>query len=125
MSRKVSPPCPSRVVVIEDDSAVRDALLMVLLGAGIEAAGFPSGDAFLEGPMPEDDDLVLLDIDLPGRSGVEVSSTMRARGCRTPIFVISGLRGNAFQKAVREIAPLAALRKPLDGEALLAALARA
>jgi FixJ family two-component response regulator len=122
MSRTVPSPNRSRVFVIEDDGAVRDALIMMLGGAGIEAMAFADGEAFLDEPMPGDDDLVLLDIDLPGRSGIEVTRTMRRRGCRSPIVVISGLRGDAFRRAVAEVTPYAAFRKPLDGTALLSAL---
>jgi FixJ family two-component response regulator len=116
-------PSPRRVFVVEDDAAVREALLMLLGDAGYEVTGYADGMAFLKESLPGKHDLVLLDIDLPGISGPEIASILRRRQHTTRIAVISGLRSTAFKEGVAQIEPFAAFRKPLDPQKLLTAIA--
>jgi len=116
------PPSPvQRVFVVEDDQAVRDALAVLLEANGYDVQTFGSGGAFLRQSNPGTGDVLVLDISMPGLDGVEVSQNLRDRGVTCPIVVISGLRDNAFQRAVEKIRPMAAFRKPLSGHDLLAA----
>ncbi|NNU16164.1 response regulator [Parvularcula sp. ZS-1/3] len=114
---------PARTVfIIEDDAAVRDSLCMVVRGAGYVVRDFPEGRVFLDQARPSSGDVVILDIDLPMLSGVDIVDELRIRGWICPILVISGLRAAAFSQGVAQIAPYRAFRKPLDHRELLTAL---
>lgn len=110
------------VHIIEDDEAVRESLRLVAEAEGFFVREFETGGTFLRSDPPEERDIVLLDISLPGVDGVHVAAAMRARGDRCTLAVVSGLRESAFRRAVNLIAPDLAFRKPLEISPLLAML---
>jgi two-component system response regulator FixJ len=79
------------VFVIDDDSAVRDALLRVLRGRGVRARGFSSGTEFFAA-LPEDASAcVITDIQMPGMDGTEIVRRLaELRGETWPVIVITG-----------------------------------
>lgn len=113
---------PSRVFIIEDDPAVRDALSILIEGQGIEAVPFDDGADFLASVSPEAEDVVVLDLRLPGVDGFEVAATLEARASPCRLILISAERSRAFEAAVAKIRPDAAFRKPLRTASLLAAI---
>lgn len=114
---------PARTVfIIEDDAAVRDSLGMLLKDAGYDIREFSDGRTFLDTARPRAADVIILDIDLPILSGIDVVNKLRSRSWVCPILVISGLRAAAFAQGVAQIAPYRAFRKPLDHRELLTAL---
>lgn len=81
----------SRILVVEDDVAVA-----AVLEEGLEANGFivtvsPNGHDALLRADSDDVDLVVLDLGLPGRPGIEVLSELRARGRVVPIVILTAL----------------------------------
>ena len=110
----------SRVYIVDDDYAVRDALRMLFRTASLEAEAFSSADAFLE-----DADLtlrccVLLDIRMPGMTGTALHDELLARGVRVPIVFITGhgdipMAVEAMRKGAFDF-----IEKPFDDEQLLA-----
>ena len=78
------------VFVIDDDDAVRDSLCLLLRLRGYAPRPYASGDAFLadEANAPANA-LVLLDLKMPGRSGIEVQAELRARGRQWPVIVLT------------------------------------
>ena len=96
----------STIHVVEDDDAVREAMGLVLGAEGYEIRSWPDGEAFLREAAIGARDLLLLDIDLPGLDGVAVANALRARGQKVRIVLLSGVRGAAFDRAVRSIRPL-------------------
>ena len=82
-----------RVLVIEDDPAVRGALERALKLGGYEAifaASAAAGEDALNAHAP---DVVVLDLGLPDRDGLEVCRDMRARGDRTPVLILTAREG--------------------------------
>lgn len=83
-----APVIPNHIVVVDDDSGVRTLLARILRQCGYDVTGVADG-AELEAAMAEQQvDLVLLDIMLPGESGLDICRTVRARS-RVPIIMIS------------------------------------
>jgi two-component system, LuxR family, response regulator FixJ len=78
------------IFIVDDDPSVRAALAVVLSGEGFEVTGFPDGDAFLTAARARTPTCVLIDVHLPGRSGLEVLKVLDAQHYPAPIFVISG-----------------------------------
>ena len=105
--------------IIDDDLAVRDAISLLLKTDGLAVATFSSAAAFLESAAAQQPGCLVLDVRMPGMSGLDLQKRLRARGCQTPILFITGhgdvpmairaMKGGAFDF----------LEKPFQGETLL------
>jgi len=78
-----------RLLLVEDDQMLGAALRQALLDAAYAADWVQSGDAANEALATHAFELVVLDLGLPGRDGLEVLRTLRARHDTTPVFVIT------------------------------------
>jgi FixJ family two-component response regulator len=107
------------VYVVEDDDAMRDALGMLLRGAGLKVRAFESPLEFLADYRPQGRDCLVLDVRMPRMSGPELQDRLIARGARIPVIFISGHGDIPMAvEAVRKGA-LDFLVKPFDVAALL------
>ncbi|TVP52460.1 MAG: DNA-binding response regulator [Halomonadaceae bacterium] len=108
------------VVIVDDDDAVREALTLLMHGAGLTVQQFSSGSDFLAAPRPTGPACLLLDIHMPGVSGLDVQAQLQAERCLLPIVFLTGhgqvpLAVNALKQGAMDF-----LEKPLfDREALL------
>jgi two-component system, NtrC family, nitrogen regulation response regulator NtrX len=80
----------SRILVIDDEAAIRDSLRMTLEYEGYEFIGAATGQEGLALVERESPDLVLLDVKMPGMDGLEVLDRLRSMNDAIPIVVISG-----------------------------------
>jgi len=116
---------PARILVIDDEEAIRKSLRMVLEYEGYELIEAASGPEGLETLKREAPDAILLDIKMPGMDGMEVLQQARSRDAHTPILMISGhgdipTAVDALRKGAYDF-----LEKPLESERVLAALRNA
>jgi two-component system, LuxR family, response regulator FixJ len=72
------------VVVVDDDAAVRDALAILLEMEGLRVKTFATGDAFLGEAMRLKPGCVLMDVHMPGRSGLEILDAIGGRPIMLP-----------------------------------------
>jgi two-component system KDP operon response regulator KdpE len=79
----------ARILVVDDEAAIRRALVANLSGHGFDVATAASGGEALVQVERARPDLVLLDLGLPDRSGLEVVATLRQRGFEAPIVILS------------------------------------
>ncbi len=79
-----------KVFIVDDDDAVRDSLRLLFKTVGIEAVTFESGDEFLHEYDADWQGCIVLDIRMPGTSGLEVQKTLAERGNALPIIFITG-----------------------------------
>jgi len=79
-----------RILVVDDDEGVRDAIKMTLEYDGYECLFARSGQEGLDLVGADSPDLVLLDVKMPGMDGLEVLRRLRKRGDTVPVIVISG-----------------------------------
>lgn len=79
-----------RILVVDDDSRVSRTVGLGLRTAGYEVEHAADGDAAIELATSRELDLIVLDLVLPGRDGIEVLGALRARGVRIPILVLTG-----------------------------------
>ncbi len=77
------------IFIVDDDPAVRDALRLVFELEGYKVAAFPDGVAFLTAAKVRTPSCVILDVHMPGRSGLDVLSEL-GPNYAAPIFMISG-----------------------------------
>jgi len=80
----------SEIFVVDDDQSVCAALSVVLGGEGFRVTAFPEGEDFLAATRSRTPLCVLIDVNLPGRSGVELLKALDAQRYPAPVFVISG-----------------------------------
>lgn len=78
-----------RVLVVEDDRRILDFIRKGLEEEGHAVDVAHDGDEALDWPAVVDFDAIVLDIMLPGRDGIEVCRTLRTRGVRTPILMLT------------------------------------
>ena len=78
------------VLIVDDDEAVLTMLRKVMKSSGIESDAAHSGGEAIELAGQGRYDLMLLDINMPGMDGFEVIQTLRGRGLKLPIIVVSG-----------------------------------
>ena len=116
--------CPGklRLAVVDDDRDVRRAMGRFLRSYGHDVQAFDSAEAYLADHC--EPDCAILDLELPGLSGLELEQRLRVRGCRIPVVFVSAHEDLAVRtKAAQPDAQF--LRKPLDEAGLLAAIAHA
>lgn len=107
------------VLVVDDEPVVCDAIRLVLGHEGLRVASVPDAEAALEHPALRDCRLVICDLMLPGRSGLEALRAMRERRPRLPIVMITGFATPANTDLVLEAGATAFLPKPFDESELL------
>ena len=78
------------VLIADDDEAVLTMLYKVIKSNGIEADTVSSGEAALERLGQKAYDLILLDVNMHGMDGFQVVQSIRRRGLKTPIIIVSG-----------------------------------
>jgi DNA-binding response OmpR family regulator len=88
-----------RLLIVEDDPTLRQALTFNLAREGYEVTSAADGESALEAARNERLDLVLLDVMLPGMSGVEVLRVLRREGITTPVIVLSA-KGDEIDRVV-------------------------
>jgi len=88
-----------RLLLVEDDRTLRHTLSFSLGREGYEVASVADGEAALEAARRPNLDLILLDVMLPGMSGVEVLRVLRGEGVTTPVIILSA-KGDEVDRVV-------------------------
>ena len=113
------------VFVVDDDAAVRQGLRFMLRAAGYSVEAFPSARALLEHYDPRRAGCLLLDIQMPEISGLELQQRLNIRGWRIPVIFITGHGTISLAIAAMKAGALDFIEKPLREEALLESIERA
>ena len=112
------------VFVVDDDEFVRDALKTLLRSAGYGVQAFESAEEFLAGPAEDQKGVLILDVRMPGMSGLELQKRLADAGRKLPIIFITAHEGGRVRKAALEEGAEAFLQKPFEDETLLGAVQR-
>jgi FixJ family two-component response regulator len=107
------------VVVVDDDPSVRDALLLLLRIDGFEAAAFGDGESFFESLTSSTPSCVILDLQLPGRSGLAVLKQLADMRFAPPVFVISGQSDIPMAVEAMKLGAIDFLEKPFSAGAMI------
>lgn len=108
-----------RVIVVDDDPDVRDAATLLLSTAGYPVEALSTAEELLERIGPADRGCMVLDVRLPGMSGLALQQDLQARGVRMPVVFISGHGDIPMAVEAVNAGALDFLEKPFDDEALL------
>lgn len=114
-----------KVHVVDDDEAVRKSLQMLLRTVGIDAAVYESGDSFLERLDDSTDGCILLDIRMPGMSGLEVQKRLREHGSTLPIIFITGHGDVPMAVEAMQLGAFDFVQKPFRDQDLMDRVSRA
>ena len=110
------------IAVVDDDQSVRDALENLISSVGYEVKVFASAEAFLDSDMPANTDCAVLDLRLPGISGVELQRKLAADGQSIPSIIITAEGNDQAESEAAAGGAIAFLKKPFKEEVLLAAI---
>jgi FixJ family two-component response regulator len=115
----------SWVIVVDDDESIRESLLGLLRSAGFEVMAFASADQFLELRLPPAPCCLLLDVRLPGRSGLDLQKELLTAVRQIPIIFLTGHADIPMTVRAMKSGALEFLTKPFGDEELLQVIRQA
>ena len=110
------------ISIVDDDESIREAIQSLLRSVGFRAKTFATAEQFLQSDQIENTACLILDVRMPGMSGLELQRRLMATQCRIPIVFVTAhgdeeARSRALQEGAVEF-----LLKPFSEEALLNAI---
>ncbi len=112
----------SIVFVVDDDASVRDAIANLLESVGVRAQMFGSTEEFVRATRPEIPSCLVLDVRLPGKSGLEFQDELERGGIEIPIIFITAHGDIPMTKRAIKAGAIEFLTKPFDKQDLLNAI---
>ena len=110
------------IAIVDDEESIRRALLRLMRSAGLAAQCFSSGAEFLNSLATREPRCVVLDLHMPGMSGLEVQALLAHSWPHLPVIVITGHQTAESRAQALSAHPLAYLLKPIDDRELLDAI---
>jgi len=117
----IADPAPI-VYVVDDDPSVRAALEDLLASMGLQVRAFASTQAFLEHDLEDASACLVLDVRMPGQSGLEFHRTMGSHGLQLPVVFITGHGDIAMGVNAIKDGAIELLTKPFRDQELLDAI---
>jgi len=116
---------PAVVHLVDDDDSLRAALQRLLSAAGYRVQAYASAGEFLLDPPADAPGCLLLDLRMPGPSGLELQEALDRHGIRLPVIFLTGHGDLATGVRAMKAGAVDFLTKPVEREPLLAAIERA
>ncbi len=113
-----------KVYIIDDDESVRRALRRLLHSAGFQTATFATAEDFLQSADDRASACLILDVHLPGLSGLALQQQLVAEGRNVPIVFITAYPERQVREQVLQAGAIAFLEKPFEDQSLLEAVER-
>jgi FixJ family two-component response regulator len=110
------------VLIVDDDAAVRTSIEELMLSVGIDAAGFGSSRELLEADLPERPGCMVLDVRMPGSSGLDLQQHLAATGYAKPIVFLTGHGDIPMSVQAMKAGAIDFLTKPVRDQSLLDAV---
>ena len=115
----------ARISIVDDDVLVRRALGRFCRLSGFAVELFESAEDFLEAKNADETDCLILDVHLPGRSGLQLQRELQAAGKRVPIVFVTAYEDEQSRNQAIQTGAVEFLQKPLDNERLLKVIQKA
>jgi FixJ family two-component response regulator len=112
----------SIVFVVDDDRSVRDSLRRLFISVGLAVEVFPSAQAFLESPRPDSPACLVLDVRLPGLSGLDLQRELARTDSALPIVFLTGHGDIPMSVRAMKAGAVEFLTKPVREQDLLDAI---
>ena len=110
------------ISIVDDDASLRNSLDNFIRSVGFGAQGFPSAEAFLNSDQLHDTACLILDVRMPGMSGLDLQRHLVASNSRIPIIFITSHGDDGVRARALAAGAVAFLDKPFREEALLEAI---
>lgn len=115
-------PSPERIFVVDDDASFRKSLSRLFRTHGFEIETFDSAENFLKIDLANRSGCIVLDVQMPGLSGLDVQEALAKAECTMPIIFLSGRGDIPMSVRAMKTGAVDFLTKPVDEEALLKAI---
>lgn len=115
----------SIVFIVDDDRAVRDGLESVIRSVGLRVTLFSSAPEFLSAARPDVPSCLILDVRMPGQSGLDLQAQLRKAGVHIPIIFITGHGDIPMTVRAMKEGAMEFLTKPVRGQDLIDAVQKA
>src|SRR5918996_5638934 len=115
-------PC---VFVVDDDRSIRDSLSTLICSMGLNVQTFASAQEFLASRRPDVPSCLVLDVQLPGLSGLDLQQELVRVRCQIPIIFITGYGDIPMTVQAMKAGAIEFLTKPFRDQALLDAIEHA
>ncbi len=112
----------SIVFVVDDDASVRSSLKFLLSTVGLQIESFDSADTFLHKKLPDAPSCLVLDVRLPGLSGIDIQRELAARNIRIPTIFLTGHGDIPMSVRAMKAGAVEFLTKPVRDQDLLDAV---
>ena len=116
------PTLQQTVFIVDDDPSIRESLCDLIQSTGMATMQFPSAEEFLKLWTPDMAGCLLLDVRLPGMSGMEVQSSLAKMGPAIPIIIMTAHGDIPMVRNAMKAGAVEFLTKPFQDEELLAAI---
>ena len=110
------------IVIVEDDAGMSKAIQRLLRAAGFQSVSFASAEDLLQTMAADAAACLVLDIHLPGLSGLELARLLIGSGRAKPIIFITGQDEPSLRDEALRLGCIDCFRKPFEGSALLKAI---
>lgn len=107
------------ISVVDDDASVRRATVDLLNSAGFTCEAFASGDEYLHSGRIADTTCLILDITMPGMTGLDLQRNLAGSGHKIPIIFITGYPDDVTREQALRAGAICYLPKPYGDEELL------
>jgi FixJ family two-component response regulator len=112
----------SLISVVDDDESIRESLKGLLKALGFAVEVFSSAEAFLRSDAHPKTNCLILDVTLPGMSGLELQRELKERGARIPIIFITSHADHNIVSQMKADGAIDCLAKPFKHDSLLKAI---
>ena len=110
------------VYVVDDDASVREGVARLIRSAGVMTQTFASGEEFLATAQPKNPSCLVLDVNLPGLTGLDLQQELAKSGLQVPIIFLTGHGDIPMTVRALKAGAVNFLTKPFEDEALLNAI---
>ena len=110
------------VSIVDDDASVRRSTRRLLRSSGFRAEAFASAEEFLESKSAAKTACLILDLRMPGMTGLELQRRLNQNGNPVPIIFLSAHASEEDERSALSAGAVQFLRKPISKEALLSAI---
>ncbi len=110
------------IFVVDDDELVRDSLKTLIMATGFRVETFGSAQEFLANVAHKSSGILVLDVRMPGMTGLELQEQLTASGSKMPLIFITAHEDPRARKTALEAGAVAFFHKPVDDQMLFKAI---
>jgi FixJ family two-component response regulator len=107
------------IYIVDDDESIRRAMQRLFRSVDMDVEVFGSAQEFLDSEHRKQNACMIVDIKMPGMSGLELQEVLLARGSQLPVIFITGFDSPETRDQAKKAGAAGYFRKPIDDQALL------